>query len=234
MARQLTFDLAGKPALGRDDFLVTPANALAVAMLDQPSGWPQGRMLLIGPDGSGKTHLTTIWAEECNALRVSAVSLQPDMAVRLVTAGGAVAVEDVHQIGGMTGAEQGLFHLWNLCAAHECRLLLTARTPPRDWGLVLPDVSSRMAALPVSRIEAPDEPLLAAVLVKLFSDRQISVPAGLIDWLAPRMDRDLGLARRLVAALDAEAMANQRALTRNLAADLLGQLSQSYSIPTKP
>ena len=225
MARQLTLDLGHKPALGRADFLVTQANALAMTVLETPETWPQGRMLLLGPDGSGKTHMATIWAAETGAMRMGASALRPDMVDLLATEDGAIVVEDAHRVAYSAGAEQALFHLWNLCAARGCWLLLTARKPPRDWDLSLPDLRSRMSAMPVTRIEAPDEALLAAVLVKLLADRQLTPPPGLIDWLVPRMDRDLGLARRLVAALDTEAMAERRALTRTMAGDLLEQLT---------
>lgn len=225
MARQLTLDLGHKPALGRADFLVTQANALAMTVLETPETWPQGRMLLLGPDGSGKTHMATIWAAETGAMRMGASALRPDMVDLLATEDGAIVVEDAHRVAYSAGAEQALFHLWNLCAARGCWLLMTARTPPRDWDLSLPDLRSRMSAMPVTRIEAPDEALLAAVLVKLLADRQLVAPPGLIDWLVPRMDRDLGLARRLVAALDAETMAERRGLTRTIAGDLLEQLT---------
>ncbi len=195
-----------------------------MATLDAPEDWPQGRMLLIGPEGSGKTHLAAIWAAETGASRHIATGLRPEMADLLAVEAGAVVIEDAHRAGGAAGAEQALFHLWNLCAARGCWLLLTAPLPPRDWDLSLPDLRSRMASMPVARIGAPDEALLAAVLVKLFADRQIAVPPGLIDWLVPRMDRDLGLARRLVAALDARTMAERCPLTRTLAGEILEQL----------
>lgn len=225
MARQLAFDLGHEPALGRDDYLVSPANALALAMLDQPQAWPQGRMLLIGPEGAGKTHLAAIWTGDHDAACLPARALDIAAADALAVPEGAVVIEDADGVAGLAGPEQALFHLWNLSAARGCRLLLTARDPVRDWGLSLPDLTSRMAATPAVRIEAPDEALLAAVLVKLLSDRQLSAPPGLIDWLTLRMDRDLGLARRLVAALDAEMMADRRPLTRGLAGDLLERLS---------
>lgn len=224
MARQLILDLPHAPALGRDDFLVTPANALAVAALDAPQDWPQGRMLLIGPDGSGKTHLATIWASETGARRFSAGSLQPERADDMVADGSAIVIEDADRVAQVAGAEQALFHIWNLCAARECWMLLTARNAPRSWGLSLPDLASRMNAMPVTRIEAPDEALLASVLVKLFADRQVAVPHGLVEWLVPRMDRDLGLARRLVATLDNETMSQHRGLTRVLAGEILARL----------
>ncbi|MDO5641972.1 MAG: chromosomal replication initiator DnaA [Paracoccus sp. (in: a-proteobacteria)] len=224
MARQLTLDLAPEPALGRDDFLVTPANALALATLDDPAGWPQGRMLLIGPEGAGKTHMAAIWAAATGAATVPAVALRVDSADQLLPEGGALLVEDVHLAAGLAGAEQALFHLWNLSAARGGLLLMTARGAPRDWGLGLPDLVSRMGAVAQTRIGPPDDGLLAAVLVKLLADRQLSAPPALIDWLVLRMERDLGLARRLVAALDAETMAAQRALTRPLAASVLADL----------
>ncbi len=225
LSRQLTLDLTTPPAHSRADFLPAQANAAALATLDQPQAWPQGRMLLIGPEGAGKTHMAAFWAAENGARRLSAASLRPDAADLLAVEGGALVVEDADHAGFAAGAEQALFHLWNLCGARECLLLLTARTPPRDWGLVLPDLRSRMDAMPQVRLGPPDEGLLAAVLVKLFADRQLTVPAGLIDWLVLHMDRDLGLARRLVAAMDRAAMAEKGPITRRIAAELLDRLS---------
>ena len=224
MSRQLTLDLTTPPAHARADFLPAPANADALAVLDAPQDWPQGRMLLIGPEGSGKTHMAAFWAAENGARRITAPALRPEAADLLAAEGGALVVEDADRAGRAAGAEQALFHLWNLCGARDCLLLLTARTAPRDWGLVLPDLRSRMDAMPQVRLGPPDEALMAAVLVKLFADRQLIVPAGLIDWLVIRMDRDLGQARRLVAAIDRAAMARQGPVTRRIAADLLDKL----------
>nr|WP_318272652.1 chromosomal replication initiator DnaA [Paracoccus saliphilus] len=226
LSRQLTLDLTTPPAHARADFLPAPANHAALAALDRPQDWPQGRMLLIGPEGSGKTHLAAFWAAENGARRISAAALRPDAADLLATEGGAVVVEDADHAGFAAGAEQALFHLWNLCAPRDCLLLLTARTPPRDWGLVLPDLRSRMDAMPQVHLGPPDEALLAAVMVKLFADRQLSVPAGLIDWLVLHTDRDLGLARRLVTAMDNAAMAQKGPVTRRIAAELLDKLTE--------
>ncbi|WCR09272.1 chromosomal replication initiator DnaA [Paracoccus stylophorae] len=224
MSRQLTLDLTTPPAHARVDFLPAPANADALAVLDAPQDWPQGRMLLIGPEGSGKTHMAAFWAAENGARRITAAALRPEAADLLAAESGALVVEDADRAGRAALAEQALFHLWNLCGARDCLLLLTARTAPRDWGLVLPDLRSRMDAMPQVRLGPPDEALMAAVLVKLFADRQLIVPAGLIDWLVIRMDRDLGQARRLVAAIDRAAMARQGPVTRRIAADLLDKL----------
>lgn len=228
-ARQLTLDLTTEPAHARGDFLPAGANRDALATLDAPQDWPQGRMLLVGPEGSGKSHLAAFWAAENGARRVRAAALRPDAADHLAAEGGALVVEDADRAGRAAGAEQALFHLWNLCAPRDCLLLLTARRPPRDWGLVLPDLRSRMEAMPQVRLGPPDEPLLAAVLVKLFADRQQAVSADLIDWLVLHMPRDLGLARRLVALLDHAAMADKRPITRRLAADMIQDLVMADS-----
>lgn len=225
MSRQLTLDLTTQPAYSRADFLPAAANREALAMLDAPQEWPQGRMLLIGPEGAGKSHMAAFWAAGNGARKVAAAGLNPDAADHLVAEGGALVVEDADHAGFAAGAEQALFHLWNMCAARDCLFLLTARSAPRDWGLVLPDLRSRMDAMAQVRLGPPDEALLAAVLVKLFADRQLTVSAGLIDWLVLRMDRDLGLARRLVAAMDRAAMARKGPVTRRIAADLLDKLT---------
>lgn len=227
MSRQLTLDLTTPPAHSRADFLPAAANESALAALDAPQDWPQGRMLLIGPEGAGKSHMAAFWAAENGARRIKAAALRPEMADHLVAESGALVVEDADRAGRAAGAEQALFHLWNLCGPRDCLLLLTARSAPRDWGLLLPDLRSRMDAMPQVRLGSPDEALLSAVLVKLFSDRQLSVSSELIEWLVLHMDRDLGQARRLVAAMDRAAMATKGPVTRRIAVELLDKLACS-------
>lgn len=222
--RQLTFDLPCRSAQGRDDFFVSPANALALATLDKPEAWPQRKMLVIGPDGAGKSHLAHIWADEQGATVVAALALTPENAPAYATQGAAV-VEDADRIGGRPEAEAGLFHLHNLLQAEGGLLLLTAHSAPRDWNLSLPDLQSRMDAAPNVRIAPPDDALLAAVLVKLFADRQLEVAPTLVPWLVTRMDRSLDTARRIVAALDARALEKGSAVTRTMAAEVLDSLT---------
>jgi len=218
--RQLAFDLPLRVARGRADFFISPANAGAVAVLDAPESWPQGRMLLLGPEGAGKSHLAGLWADERGAAVTAAAALTR-AAVPGLVAPGAVVVEDTDAIGGTPEAEAALFHLHNLAAAEGACLLLTATRPPRDWGLALPDLASRMAALPAVQIAPPDDALLAAVLVKLFGDRQLVVTPALIMWLVAHIDRSLAEARRVVDLLDATALAEGVNVSRQLAARVL-------------
>ncbi|PZO64284.1 MAG: chromosomal replication initiator DnaA [Paracoccus denitrificans] len=219
--RQLALDLSLAPALSRADFLPAESNQAALAVLDHPAEWPQGRMLLVGPEGAGKSHLAAFWAAEQGAVTMRAAALRVDGVDTLAAQDGAVVIEDAHRTGGAAGAEAALFHLWNLAAARNTLLLLTARTPPRDWGLTLPDLNSRMQAMPLVRLDPPDDALLAAVLVKLFNDRQLDPGPDVVDALLRRMDRDLGQARRLVARIDRNALAQGRAVTRTLALNSL-------------
>lgn len=134
-------------------------------------------------------------------------------------------IENAERVAGDPAQEAALFHLHNLMAAEGGRLLLTARGAPRDWGLGLPDLLSRLSASALVRIEPPDDALLSAVLVKLFADRQLIVPGALIPWLVSRMDRSLAMARQLVEALDARALSERRAITLPFAARVLDSLT---------
>lgn len=218
MIRQLAFDLPSSEAMTRDHFFVAPSNALALQMVEAWRDWPGRKLLLVGPEGAGKSHLAHIWAALADAVILSAETLSTVDIASLT--GHSVVVEDADQIGH---AEAQLFHLHNL-ATTTGALLLTARTPPRDWGLSLPDLKSRMQATPIAQLDAPDDALLSAVLVKLFSDRQVAVPANLIPFLVSRMPRSVGAARALVTALDARALAAGRPITRALAGEVLDSL----------
>lgn len=213
-ARQLAFDLPARPALGRGDFYVSPANAHAAAAVADWRRWPAGKLALAGPEGAGKSHLVQVFAAEAEAL-----VLPP--AAPLPPPGANVAVEDVDRLAGDPAAEEALFHLHNHVLAHGGRLLVTGRSPPARWRLTLPDLASRMQGTPLVRIEAPDDALLAAVLAKHLADRQIRPAADLIPWLLPRMTRSFAAAADLVARLDALALAEGRAVNRHLAARIL-------------
>jgi chromosomal replication initiation ATPase DnaA len=217
---QLAFDLPFRAALGRGDFFVSATNAAALAALDDWPNWPSAKMVLTGPPASGKTHLAHVWAETTNAALHQAASLATADIATLATAA-AVVVEDCENLPHQNGAQNALFHLHNMLAARNAPLLMTAATAPRDWGLTLPDLASRVQAAPLTRLDGPDDALLAAVLVKLFADRQISVTPALIGYLLPRMERSFDAARALVATLDAHALARGTGVTRALAATVL-------------
>jgi len=220
---QLALGLPGQTAMSRADFLEAPSNALALAAIENPAGLPQGKLVLHGPPGAGKTHLAQIWAAANRAraldpgmLAAALQGLLPDLA------GAAVVIDDADRVAGTEG-EEALFHLHNHLQATGGTLLLTARLPARDWGLGLPDLTSRLLAATHVALEPPDDALLAAVLVKLFSDRQIRVSPQLIDFLLARIERSLSQARAVVAALDARALALKRPISRQFAAEILAQ-----------
>lgn len=222
MIRQLAFDLPSQTAMTRADFFVAPSNALALQTVEQWQDWPGRKLLLVGPEGAGKSHLVHVWAGLTGAVILPAAQLGTTDLAGL--SGRAVAVEDADRIASLpAGAEAQLFHLHNLVTASGA-LLLTARTPPRDWGLRLADLVSRMQATPIAQLDAPDDALLSAVLVKLFADRQVAIPPNLIPYLVSRMPRSIGAARALVAALDARALAAGRPITRALAGEVLDSL----------
>lgn len=224
MSEQLGFDLPAVTALGRADFLVAPSNALAVAMIEGWQGWPARKLVLTGPEGAGKTHLTHVWAGLSGATICAARDLASADISRL--AQGAVAVEDIPQIAGDAAAQTALFHLHNLVLAEGHALLLSGTSAPGHWGLELPDLASRVQGTQAVALDAPDDALLSAVLAKLLADRQITPKPDLIPYLIRRIDRSFAAARDTVAALDAAALAQKRAPTRSLAASVLDKLDK--------
>lgn len=218
MAEQLTFRLPARPALGRGDFFVSPANAAAVDLVSRDDAWPMGKLALAGPAGAGKTHLVHVWATETGATVISAADL-PGVDIPALAAAARVAVEDMDRAGS-AAAEEALFHLHNLLA-RDGRLLVTGRTPPAHWPIALPDLRSRLAATATAELAPPDDALLAAVLVKLFADRQIAVAPPVVAYLVPRIDRSFAAAHAIVDRLDQAALSEGRPVTRALAQRLL-------------
>lgn len=220
MAEQLAFDLPARPALGRGDFFVSPANAAAVAMVSDDAAWPSGKLALTGPEGAGKTHLVRVWAAEHDAAIVAAADIGSGDIAKLAGLG-RVAVEDIEGLMPGEAGEVPLFHLHNFLLSSGGRLLVTARAEPARWPVALPDLRSRLQAIGLARLTPPDDALLGAVLMKLFADRQIAVSPALITFLVHRIDRSFAAAQEVVERLDAAALAEGRPVNRALAARLL-------------
>jgi DnaA regulatory inactivator Hda len=213
MTAQFTFDFPHRPAFGADDFLVAPSNATAIAWLDRWPAWPA--LLLYGPPGCGKSHLAHVWQGRSGAVLAPAVALTLE-AVPALAAAPAIVLDDVEQ-----AAERPLLHLLNLAAERGRSLLLTATAPPARWAVALPDLRSRLLALPIVEVLPPDEALIGAVLLKLFADRQLAVGDEVIVFLLSQIERSFAAARDTVAALDRASLAAQRRITIPLVRQVL-------------
>lgn len=214
--RQLVLALGHAESFAREDFLAGPSNAEALTLVERWPDWPAPAVALVGPEGSGKSHLAAIWAEASGA-RVLAARLLGEVDLPAALATGALVVEDLEP---SELNERALFHLINLAREQGASLLLTARQPPANFKVAIRDLASRLRALPVVTLEAPDDALLRALIVKLAADRQLAVDEALVNYLANRIERSFAAAREAVKRLDQEAMRLHRPVTRALAAEL--------------
>lgn len=213
--RQLALALDYPESFARGDFLAGPGNAAPLAMIDAWPDWPARTLALIGPEGSGKTHLARIWADAAGARIVFARHLgDADLPAALAT--GALAVEDADA----PGDETALFHLINLAREEAAFVLFTARRVPGLWPASVPDLVSRLRAIPTVTLQAPDDALLRGVMLKVAADRQLSLDDAVLRYLATRIERSFAAARSAVLALDAEALRQGRPPSRALAAEL--------------
>ena len=218
--RQLALALDHAERYAREDFLSGPGNEAALGLIDSWPDWPARAITLVGPEGSGKTHLATIWAAAAGARVVSGHGLgELDIPAALAT--GALVVEDA----AATGDERALFHLINLAREEGVFLLFTARTAPSLWHVTVPDVVSRLRALPVSTLQAPDDAMLRGVIVKLAADRQLTLDDSVVSYLSTHIERSFAAARSAIIVLDKEALRQGRPPSRALAAELFRDTS---------
>ena len=214
MSDQLVFEWPQDEALKAQDFFVSEPNANAVAMLRAPETWPELKLVLVGSEGSGKSHLARIFLEETDA------QIYPSHDVpRNYGDAEAVVIEDADRLPATE--QEALFHLHNNLRAAGLPLLLTARTAPSRWDLSLPDLKSRMQATTIAQIGDPDDELLQVLLTKLFADRQIMPAPSVINYVATRMDRSYVAAQQIVDQLDRAALADQKQISIKMAAALL-------------
>ena len=215
--RQLAFVLPHEESLTRDNFLEGPANATALALIDAWPEWPSRTMLLVGPEGSGKSHLAAIWAEASGARSTTAHALTLANVPPALTTG-ALVVEDLRS---QDFDERALFHLLNLAREDGASVLITARLPPSAFDIELRDLRSRLRALPAVSLLPPDDVLFRALIVKSCADRQLTVDDAVVGYLANRIERSYAAVRDTVGLLDREALRMGRPVTRAFAAEIL-------------
>jgi chromosomal replication initiation ATPase DnaA len=215
--RQLALALGHQTSFAREDFLAGPSNSAALAMVERWPDWPDRVLVVVGPEGSGKSHLAAIWAEAAGARFLAARALAETNLPRALSTGALV----IENVAADAIDERALFHLMNLAREQGAFILATALAAPSGWSLQLPDLASRLRAAPVVELGPPDDALLRAVLVKLFADRQVVVDEGVIAYLIRRIDRSFAAAREAVERLDREALRLRRPVTRALASETL-------------
>ena len=213
--RQLALALDHRESYAREDFLAGPCNEGPLQLVDCWPDWPANALALVGPEGSGKTHLAMIWAAAAGARVISARALdEAELPSALAT--GALVVEDA----GPGADERALFHLINLAREETAFLLFTARTAPATWPVAIPDLASRLRALPVITLQPPDDAMLRAVIIKLAADRQLLLDESVVSYLSTHIERSFAAARAAIIALDNEALRQRRPPTRALAAEM--------------
>lgn len=218
---QLAFEFPHCPSFADTDFLIAPCNAGAVAWIERWPDWPSPALALVGPPGSGKSHLATIFAARAGAATIAPEALPGLDPIGALGPARAAVVDGAEGALGDRAAAEGLFHLYNRLAAMGGHLLVTGGAAPARWRISLPDLASRLATATVAEIAAPDDALLAAILAKLFADRQLRPAAEVVRYILARAERSPAALTALVAELDRRALAGGRAVTVALAADTL-------------
>ena len=208
---QLLLNLPVRPAMDAADFVVSASNRDAVAWLDRWPDWPGSAIAIYGPPGCGKTHLAHVWQTRSKA--------------RFIDAGiGSSLPGDLNLVlDAVRPPEEELFHLINHIRTKRGALLILDREAPARWPVRLPDLASRLASIPAIAVEPPDDALLAAILAKHFSDRQILVRPEVIAYLTRQIERSFAAAEAAVAALDRAAMAQGAPISVKLAREVLSR-----------
>jgi chromosomal replication initiation ATPase DnaA len=192
--------------------VIGAANRAALAQVDA-GAWPGGALALIGPPGSGKSHIGAIWAGEHKAVHHRASAGPAAAHAAFDQGGGKVWVDDADR----NGDDEGLFLLLNRARAEGGAVLLTGQGPPRLWPTRSADLTSRFKALPVAALAEPDEKLLIGVLKRLCRARFIELTDDVAKYISLHMERSYAAAVRVADALDAVLVKGRLAVSRPVA-----------------
>lgn len=222
-AEQLTLKWEHRPALGVDDFLISPCNEQAVAKIDEFPDWTSPALVVVGAQGCGKTHLMRVFQSMHGGTEIQPTELDTESVGGLPETP-AFLIEDASVWIGNREHEETLFHLYNRCFTSGEKILIAARTFPSHWAFKIPDLASRLKAAQLAEIGPPDDVLLMAILAKLFADRQVRVAPGVIEYVIPRIERSFSAIQTFVAEADDLALKNKRQITVPLVRDVLASI----------
>ncbi|MBN8520879.1 MAG: DNA replication protein [Alphaproteobacteria bacterium] len=224
---QIPFDLGHRTAMGRSDFLIAPSNRDAVAWIDLWPNWPAPVLIIYGPVASGKTHLAEVWREKSHADFITISDIQNKNPSDLTDHPGHFILDEADILIGNLESEKKLFHLYNIFKENNRTLLLTLISAPVHQHFALPDLASRLRAAPAVAIREPDDALLAAIMVKLFNDRQLRVGADVIGYILPRVERSFESVRAFVDKLDQRAMMEKKSITPAMVKSVFDELASA-------
>ncbi|WP_420549894.1 HdaA/DnaA family protein [Curvivirga sp.] len=220
-SRQIPIEFPVRTALGVDDFMVAECNEESIAWLDKWPDWPMPALCLYGPGGSGKTHLLHIWCETSKADNIDGRELTTDIVPVLLENGNGLAVDNAENC-----PEDSLFHLYNLAKETNQKLLLASKQAPAHWNIELKDLASRLRACPSVGLRYPDEDMLAALMMKQFQDRNLTLSPEILTYVLPRMERSFEAVRKFVTLMDLESLAERRKLTVPFAARIMDRMEE--------
>lgn len=213
-ALQLVMPFAPEVSYRAEDFIAGAANMNALSLIEQWPDWPYSLVMVQGEKGSGKTHLSHVFAGKSNAVFLDAARVGSMPADQLLAGSHCWVLEDIHTIRN----EAALAQLINHARARGDYLLLTSAR----WQVTLPDLASRLKALPTVSLGSPDDGLLTAVLAKDFADRQIRVAPDTLYYAVTQLERSYAAAQDFAAKLDAASLSRGRKINLALVKECLG------------
>lgn len=215
---QLIMPFAAAPSYHAADFIRGDANAQALDLVERWPDWPYSIMLLVGPQGSGKTHLSYVFAARTGATVIAPARVGQAPADQLLTGNHCWVLDGIEAVADPAALAQLINHV----RSRGDYLLLSASVPARALNIALPDLHSRLISLPMVELGAPDDALLAGVLAKAFADRQLRLAPEVLSFAVSHLERSYATVQRFASAMDAQSLARGRAITVPLVREFLG------------
>jgi len=212
-SQQLPFDLGSNLAYERDDFWVSKANEAAVSWIDRWPDWSSSAIIIFGEPASGKTHLSQVWKGQSNAIEIKVKEIKNIQIEKFIKDSENIIIENIGDIIGDLESEKIIFHIYNNIKERGGYLLLTSQQPIKNYNFKLADLESRFMSLPIAALTPPDEDLMAVILTKVFSDRQIFVSQKVVNFIVLRLDRSFLAIRDIVKKIDHLSLIEKRSIT---------------------
>ena len=168
----------------KENFFVSASNLEAFEILNNWPKWIKKFINLYGEKYSGKSHLAKIFELKSTCLNISEKNFTEEILIKFKTKQSLIIEDYQNNI-----SENLLYSLINIVEQENKYLLITSEKPINEFNYKLNDLVSRLNNFLYIKLGAPDDELIYALIVKNFSDRQITIDKKLIDYIIKRIDR---------------------------------------------
>ena len=213
---QLLLNFKYKQNFKDEDFYVSNSNYYAYNLINSWPKWEKNFLNICGEKYSGKTHLSNIFLKKFKGIKIDANSFE-NKNLKEIKIYENIILDNL----GQNVDERLIYSLFNIIDQDNKYLIINSLIPVSKISFKLEDLRSRTKNCLVAKIDKPEDDLMFALILKNFSDRQITIDKKLIDFIIKRVDRSYGKIFEFIYKIDEISLKRKKSIDFKIIKEVL-------------